>query len=404
MESNPARRGARYIVGHYFMTNLGYFGLLSTLVVMLSAASFDAAQIAMLVMVFTLTTKVAKIPLAPWLDKMPLTHSVLIGCGMATLGFTALYMAQGLYVTACALALAGTGISINALASKQLGAAASDVLESRARLFAIINVGINVASAIAAPLALSLAEHGMHRSIPCVIAVIYGVAGLTTALNFSRLGLKPAVGGAASLRAYVDMLQRPGLRSFLMINFFGWLLYGQLFNSLALYVSETLAAPGKLGWLYTLNAVLVIGLQLTVTHLTGRWTKGHQLSTVFLSYATFTIAFVVLALVPGYGGAIVFVVFFTLAEMMFVPSVDVLLLGLIGKENRAVGYSVLSISTAAGESVGGGIGLAAYRWMANHGSGEEFWLGLAGLSLVFVAATWLLQRSSSGLRSPASNA
>jgi MFS family permease len=404
MKTNPARRGARYIVGHYFMTNLGYFGLLSTLVVTLNAASFDAARIAVLIMIFTLTTKIAKIPLAPWLDRMAAATSVLIGCTMATLGFFVLYSSDGLYLTAAALALAGTGISINALASKQLAAAASDVLENRARLFSVINIGINVASAVAAPLALSLAGRGLHGYVLLGIAAAYSTAGVATFLNFSRLGLKRPHTGVPSLRAYIDMLRIPGLQSFMLINFFGWLLYGQLFNVLALHVSKTLNAPGKLGWLYTLNAMLVVFLQLPVTHLAGSWNSGRQMQTVRLAYLTFTLAFVVPFLVPGYAGAATFVLLFTLAEMMFVPSVDVLLLALIGQESRAVGYSVLSISTALGESIGGGMGVAAYRWLTDHGHGDEFWLGMAGLSLAFMAITWQLETSSAGLRSLAPSA
>jgi MFS family permease len=224
MELHHARRSVRYIVAHYFMTNLGYFGLLSTLVVTLNEASFDASQIAMLVMVFTLTTKVAKIPLAPWLDRMPAAKSVLIGCIMASAGFVLLYVAKGVSLTACALALSGTGISINALASKQLAASASDMVGNRAKLFSIINIGINIASAVAAPFALALVEHGAHGYVLLGIAVTYSAAGIVTFLNFSKLGMKHPDGGTASFRSYFNLLRLPGLGPFLLINFFGWLL------------------------------------------------------------------------------------------------------------------------------------------------------------------------------------
>jgi MFS family permease len=176
---------------------------------------------------------------------------------------------------------------------------------------------------------------------------------------------------------------------------------GQLFNAVALYVSSVLAAPSKLGWLYTLNALLVVLLQLPVTNLAQHWSNGRQLHIVQFSYATFTLSFIMPLIIPGYMGAVVLVLLFTLAEMMFVPSVDVLLLSLIGKENRAVGYSVLSVSTAVGELVGGGMGVAIYRWMADHGYPNGFWLAIAGLSLIFIVVTRALQTPSYGLRSHA---
>ncbi|MCD5363613.1 MULTISPECIES: MFS transporter [Chromobacterium] len=404
MNSHPVRRSVLYITAHYIMTYLGYYGLVSTLVVTLSKAAFSAEQIAMLVILFTLTTKAAKIPLAPWLDRMAATSSVLIGCVMAAAGFVLLCAAKDFYLTACALTLSGTGISINALASKQLAAATSDMMENRAKLFSITYIGINIAAAAAAPLALYLVAKGQYQLVLIGIAVSYCIAGIVTFLNFKQLGMKHPGGGAPSFLAYWKLLYLPGIAPFLLINFFCWLLYGQLFNVLALYVSETLALPGKLGWLYSLNALLVIGLQLLVTHYAHRWSGGKPLGIVHSSYATFALAFIMPFILPGYIGALAFVLLFTFAEMMFAPSMDVLLLSLIGKESRAVGYSVLSISTALGESMGGGMGVAIYRWMANHGHASQFWLVLAGLSLLCIAIAYVLQTSSAGLRAQAAGA
>lgn len=383
-------RAANPIVLHYFLTNLGYFGLMSTLVVALNAAGFPAGRIAVLVMVFTLTNKIAKIPLAPWLDRISATGSVLLGCLMAAAGFAALGYVTGLPLTAVCLALAGTGISVNALASKQLAAAASDRTGARARVFSLINIGINVAAAVAAPVALYFADRHRHGLVLLAIAVVYCVAGAATYVNYSRLGVERHSAPISSWRSYLDTLRMPGLGPFLLVNLFGWFLYGQLFNVLALHVSRTLASPQKLGWLYTLNALLVVVLQLSVTRLAGRFGRGQHANTVVLAYATFVLAFLSAYLLPGYGGAVVFVVVFTVAEMMFIPSVDVVLLDLIGAQNRAVGYSVLSISTAIGEASGGGAGVASYRWFVDHRHGPLFWLVGAGLAVGFVLVThWL---------------
>jgi MFS transporter, DHA1 family, multidrug resistance protein len=382
-----SRRATHYIVLHYLVTNLGYFGLLSTLVVALSAAGFAAGRIAVLVMVFTLTSKVAKIPLAPVLDRFSAAASVLLGCLMAAAGFASLPLAVGLGPTMAGLALAGVGISVNALASKQLAAAASDGTDTPARVFSLVNIGVNVSSAVAAPVALMFTARHREDVVLLAVAVAYGLAGVTTFLNYSRLRLHRHAAAISSWRTYLQLLRQPGLGVFLMVNFFGWFLYGQLFNVLAMYVSRTLAAPGRLGWIYTLNALLVVFLQLGVTRLGRRVTRGDQSTTVVFAYGTFAVAFAAVSVVPGYPGAVAFVVLFTLAEMMFVPSVDVLLLELIGTRNRAVGYSILSISTALGEATGGGSGVAGYRWLADRGHGSLFWLLAAGAAAAFALVT-----------------
>lgn len=397
--SRYARRATTYIVLHYLLSYLGYYGLLSTLVVALTAASFNGGQTAVLVMVFALTNKVASIPLAPWLDRVPAAHSVLLGCVMAGAAFVSLRFATGMSMTVISLGLAGVGISINALASKQLAAAASDRIEKRSQLFSLISIGVNIAAAVAAPLALLLVERKQHGQVLLAVAAIYCIAGVTTFLNRATVqrGSHPA--RTWSLDVYLAVLREPGLRAFLLINMFYWFLYGQLFNVLAVYVSETLNTPASLGWLYTLNALLVVVLQLVVTRLADRWTGGRQLTTVVLSYALFALSFLAACLVPGYGGAVVFVLLFTVAEMMFVPSGDVLIVRLIRQQNRAVGYSIFAVSTALGEAFGGGAGIVSYRWLTAHGYGNQFWFAAAGLALAFALITQRLRRSSPGLRS-----
>lgn len=398
-DSHDAGRATTYIVSHYLLSYLGYYGLLSTLVVALTAASFNAGQTAVLVMVFALTNKVASIPLAPWLDRIPAAHSVLLGCVMAGAAFVSLRFATGMPMTVISLAFAGVGISINALASKQLAAAVSDRIENRSQLFSLISIGVNIAAAVAAPLALLFVEWKQHGQVLLAVAAVYCIAGVATFLNRATVQMGNHTTRAWSLGVYFTVLREPGLRAFLLINMFYWFMYGQLFNVLAVYVSKTLNAPGSLGWLYTLNALLVVVLQLVVTRLAGRWTKGQQFTTVVLSYALFAVSFVAAYLLPGYGGAVVFVILFTVAEMMFVPSGDVLIVGLIRQQNRAVGYSIFAISTALGEALGGGVGIVSYRWLTDHGYGNQFWLAAAGLALAFSLITQRLRRSSAGLRS-----
>ena len=50
------------------------------------------------------------------------------------------------------------------------------------------------------------------------------------------------------------------------------------------------------------------------------------------------------------------------------------------------------------------MGVAIYRWMANHGHASQFWLVLAGLSLLCIAIAYVLQTSSAGLRAQAAGA
>lgn len=393
------RRATAFIVTHYLLSYLGYYGLLSTLAVALSAESFNAGQIATLVMLFAVTNKTANIPLTPWLNRVPTTVSMLIGCIMAGIGFVGMRFATGVLTTVLALGFAGAGISINALGLKTLGAAVSDRLENRSRLFALISVSINIAAATSAPIALFFVEHKRHGDVLLAVAALYVLAGVVTFTNRAKLPPGKRVARPWSRDLYLTVLREPGLRSFFAINTCYWIMYGQLFNVLALYVTNTLHEPATLGWLYTLNALMGVTLQLGITRLAGRLVRGQHLTTVVSSFILFAASFGAVYLVPGISGAIVFVIAFTVAELMFVPSGDTLIVGLIRDQNRAVGYSIFAVSTALGEALGAGSGVAVYRWLADDGHGNLFWLAAAGLALVFAAITQRLRRSSVGLRS-----
>jgi MFS transporter, DHA1 family, multidrug resistance protein len=380
-------KAARYITLHYFFTNTGLFGLLSTLAVWLTANHFSGAQTGLLILIFTIANKTAKVPLARWLDRIAPSSSVLLGCLTAACGFVCLQLAHGTVLTGCALALAGLGVSVNALASKQLAAEASDAMDSRARLFSLINIAVNVASAVAAPVALFAASRHHHGWVLAGVAVVYCVAGTATSLNYSRMrpGPRPRA-AASSLRAYLTILRLPGMGSFMVVNLLGWLCYGQLFNALAVHVSSTLHAGGSLGFLYTLNALLIVVAQLGVTRLAESWGRGRHDLVAVAAYATFALAFAVIFLAPGYPGAVAGVVVFTVAEMLFVPTMDVLLLKILGQESRAIGYGVFSLGNAVGEGIGGGLGVAVYRWTASGGGHPgAFWLGAAVLGLLSAA-------------------
>ncbi|MFI6169895.1 MFS transporter [Nocardia sp. NPDC051052] len=321
---------------------------------------------------------------------------MLVGCVMAGAGFVSLRLVTGLPMTALSLGLAGVGISINALALKQLAAAASDRMANRSRLFALVSISINIAAAVAAPVALFFVERKQHGYVLLAVAALYCLAGQVTFANRAALPMGKRATRAWSIGVYLAVLREPGLRPFFAINTFYWFMYGQLFSVLALFVTDTLNSPGLLGPLYTVNALMVVTLQLGITRLTGRWTKGSHLSAVVLANLVFVLAFLTAFALPGISGAIVFVVLFTTAEMIFMPSGDVLIVGLIREQNRAVGYSIFAISTAMGEALGGGAGVAVYRWLADHGHAHQFWLAAAILAAAFYVITQWLRRTDAG--------
>ena len=389
---NAAKKATGKISLHYLLASSGYFGLLSTLVIVLSAKMLPAAEVGMLAGLFAMSSKVAKIPLAPWLDKLSPAVSVLSGCSLAGAAFAVVGLAQQTMVLLLALLVGAVGISINALSAKQLAAAAADLSNNRARVFSIVNIALNLSSAVAAPVALFLVGRQQYTGVMLLVAGIYFLAGGVAYFNFNERGhsITHKTGSAVSFKSYLQLFRIEGMKPFMLVNAMGWFLYGQLFNALALYLSQGLHLADRLGWLYTLNALMVVGLQLAVTHISQRVYQNNAMKTIQSAYLLQFIAFALPVFIPGYMGALAFVALFTVAEMLFMPNTDVVLTSLVGAERRAIGYSVLSLSSAVGEASGGSLGIVLFHNCAHQGIPQFYWALLAGLSVVFAVATWLL--------------
>ncbi len=375
------------VVAHYGIVGMGYFGVLSVLVVALRDEKLTAGQVALCSSTFLISSKVAKIPLAVFMDRLRPSMSLLAGCWLAGAAFALLPTASSFAAVLAVLFLAGIGVSINALASKQVAAEASDGVSSRTTAFATINVAVNIASAVAAPVALFIIDEGRKQLLFMAIGGMYALAGTVSA--WSLRSPKSTAAARPGWAVYREVIRTPHLWRLLMANAFGWFLYAQLFNALPLYVTESLDAGAELGLLFTANALLIIVLQVPLGHAFERITRGDADLLMALSFVTFGVAFLIGGALPGFIGLVALVVVFSTAEAMFVPSVDVSLLEKIDPTQRAAGYSVVSIATAVGETAGASAGLTVLAWMQGLHADRGFWLLAATVALMFAGvARW----------------
>jgi MFS family permease len=378
---------------HYFLTSCAYFGLMSSLVVILQAGA-SAASVGAFVGLFLFASKIAKIPLAPLLDRFPPGVTAACGCMLASVAFLLLARAQSGMAIMATLFIAATGISINALSAKQLAAAAADQIGNRGKLFSLVNVVVNCSSALAAPVALFFVGQHQHQGVLNGVALVYLLAASLAYVNFNAPAPSRVEQHGSPLGRYLEIFLLTGMPGFLLMNLFGWFLYGQLFNAFALYVSSALNIPVSLGALYSLNAVLVIVLQLPVTHWVQKAFKGTRYVHA-AAYLIFAVAFCIPPGMPGLAGAILFIVLFTAAEMLFMPNVDVRMLELVGDRSRAIAYGLLSLSSAAGEALGSASGISMYQLFAQGGYRHGYWIAMTVLAFVFTAVTLAFSRRPS---------
>ncbi len=79
-----------------------------------------------------------------------------------------------------------------------------------------------------------------------------------------------------------------------------------------------------------------------------------------------------------------------MGEMLFIPSIEVIFLDIVDKNNRSISYSILSLSTAIGESLGASIGVLAYNKFNFWGYKQPFWLLMSLCALLFSCTSFLI--------------
>jgi MFS family permease len=372
-------RRAVAVTAHYTTFSAGYFGIMSVLVLSSSRAGVPAHTIAIGMVVLTVAAKVGKIPLSFVLDRIPANLSILVGCLAAGAATIAIPHVEG-FALLSVLAALGIAISVNGLASKQAAADASDALRSRETLFAVVNVGVNVASAITAPLALLILDEGGRVTTFTCLGALYATAGVVGGSILRAPGPR-AVRPRGFFAAYGSVLRTPQVATLLLINAFGWFFYAQLFGSLPIVVSQQHDAA-VLGVLIAINAATIITLQVPVSAVLRRALGDRPDRWIATGIVLFAASFAVAASWPTLPGLIIMVVLFSLGEASFVPAVDVELVRLVDPTLRATGFAVVSSSTAVGESLGSAIGITVATAFADSAPGWGLWAALTGAAVV----------------------
>lgn len=370
------------IARHYAIASLGYFSILSTLLLILTHKALTPSQLAIAFTTFTVLNRLAKLAVAPWLDRHPPASGILIGCLLTSASILLIGLTEGFVATLVVLSACATGISINAIASKQFAAGVSEQRAERLAVFSLISAVGNLAAAVAAPLATLLLAHHGAMAVGVLASAAYAAAGLSTwwlARSRSAPGLM-AVEAVAS--TWSQVLAQRGLLRFCAVNAMGWFLYYQMFSVVPLQISGDKTLAPYLGVLLTGNTLLIAALQVPVSKFAARAGIAEGGVRIVVAYAVFALAFLVLGVRADSMIALsLFVVIYSAAEMLFVPTIDALFLDRVSANARAKGYALLSISTAIGEGFGSLVGLHLHP--ALHDAPIGYWWFVGAVAVAF---------------------
>lgn len=391
------RRSARdfsVICLNQLAINAGYYVLIPILAILLTKEkTLSLADIALVLLIFTATIRGSQFFTGPFLDTLNSKTTLVLGAAMTGVSFIAMGYVKTLPLLLLGAVLTGLGASANVLAAKVYVANLSRKEGKSLLYFSITNIMANVASSIGALIGSYLLSINQTTSIFQISGAFYLIAAAGVLL-FLPPGERSeqAKQKTGFWSKYRDVLLDKAYLRTLPFIFFGWFCYTQLYASLPYFVSTYYHMADKLGLLFTLNALLIIVLQLFLSVSAKRFVpqqKEHYL--FFFSYLLYGAAFLCAGLYLSFGGIVVAVVLLTLAEMFFTPSADAIVSKYAKAGLHSTYFSMSGIARAIGEGAGSYFGLRWLGFWLQQRQAGDFWLSLIILVGIACLGFWLLE-------------
>lgn len=254
--------------------------------------------------------------------------------------------------------------------------------EERLAAFSVHRIGQSLGW-VAGPLLATLAARASYGAMFYVCAPLTLLAPLVAA--WLPMGAAPDQAAPAAPRAPASTAPPPRRRQlsaagdrrflrFLAGTFVYFLLQTQMYHLLAVYAAAQLQlSRAQVGTLFTVNALLVVALQLPIVRVIARLGSGRALALGSLAYAA---GFVVVGAAYGHAALLVAVALLTLCETITSPAQQARLTRLAPPERRASYGGAFGVAQGAAQALGPALGVL----LSETAGPRAAWLALAALA------------------------
>ncbi|MER6302930.1 MFS transporter [Kitasatospora sp. NPDC001539] len=350
-----------------------------------------------------LANRAGAVLLVPLINRLGLKASVVLGYVGAVAVFVALGSGLGLPAIGWLVLATLVGLFLAMATTAMKASVAALPADQRLRGFSYLNMAVNAGSAVGPALGGQLL-HWHAGWLPLAAAALHLVALVTaTALpgtwRRSERPVPPAKGGGRRWR-----VQRPFV-VFSLLACGTWVAYAQTSDVLPAYLGDTVDAR-DLGLVFTLNAVMVVALQVPMSWLIRRLLDAPRggfgaLWAAACAVLAASVLLFALGRSTGLGVVLVAMVLFTLAELIWSPLYDAQISERRGTLSLPAAYALAGVASGAAESVGAWLG--TFLVVGRSGSGllspaaSPYW-GAAVLALLTgLAMAWDGRSSSADL-------
>lgn len=308
-------------------------------------------------------------------DRFGYKKIMLIGIIIRILGYVLFIYSNTLLMLVLASSFVGIGGALITPSTKASLATTEEDLRGKA--FALRSVAVNIGAALG----------------PILGAVLYKVSFVVVFFSavFTHFVLMILVitflknfQGVNSNNIFYDfknIIFDSRLVKLTAISSLFWIVYAQLTISIPLYLKDFLHAGALSGTLFTINGLLVICLQFHMISFFEK--KFSQKFILFYGMMFISMGFILLGLISSIVGVYLFILLFTLGEILIGPTIDNMASTLATNKNKTGGYlGFVSLGWAIGGSLGNLIGGNIYHIFLKNNDFWLLWLSYALLSVV----------------------
>lgn len=311
-------------------------------------------------------------------DRFGIQKLIIIGLVIRIIGYFLFAISKSFILFILSAAVVGTGGALLAPGLKAGIVAKAE--DNRVQVFALRGIAVNIGAAVGPILGGVLYNQSFF-----LVFLIIALSHIVFLFLLVKLGLKEIKVGSTEVKMvgqvrYIFSDKKILLLTLILGCF--WFLYNQFNLSIPLYAQDQFGFGAKVGWLATLNGLLVILLQYGLV----KWLFNRYNDVTILSLGMLLIsgAFLVLSFLPFYYSLFVFTVLFTLSEILVFPTVDNLTAKVAPSDKVASYYGFVDIGWALGSMLGNVVGGFIYGLARENNQFWWIWLiyGLISLSVI----------------------
>jgi len=390
------------LAANHALFSLGLFSLMPVLPVLLAALQRDsgAAFVGADLFIYAAAAGVGALVVNTWIQRLPYAATLSGGLLLSAFGFGVLPYAHHPLALFSALLLAGLGYSIHLVYSRVLVAEVIPGDAERHRIYSILQIAVNASAAIGPFIAVFLYASGDGRALLGVVAACYALSGLTMLTRVPRRLFPPptTTQWAISRATIVSMLRdRLALRVVISTTV-GSFLYAQFYSAFAIMVAWQVGSGSLRAVLLATPAISIVIAQSGVSRMVSRaLTRGTHPAMVLI-LATLVFGAAMLALGAGLtaiAGVFVGVALFSLAEMLFTPTVSTAF-ATLPVTSRLEAFNLRQVSWTLGEAVGAWAGGTVFLFCLEKDVGRIYWLTVGAATLLVMSAVMLTARARPG--------